>query len=181
MTEVAPDSVPNEQNASQFSLFPVFTLIGVSATEIDKSLLLELLYWFPGWSHHGHYNRQPNDDGLSEQDCVEVRRAYGLPAAAAGPARLASATFAWNDRDCSTANYFVCERLQTDEPLEDSWLPECNRTVILSRNQPKASVSSPGFPRQYPDNANCDIDIIASAGYKIILDFEELVLEDEPS
>ncbi|CAH2011472.1 unnamed protein product [Acanthoscelides obtectus] len=66
-------------------------------------------------------------------------------------------------------------------PLEDSWLPECNRTVILSRNQPKASVTSPGFPRQYPDNANCDIDIIASAGYKIILDFEELVLEDEPS
>ncbi|VEN43937.1 unnamed protein product, partial [Callosobruchus maculatus] len=125
--------------------------------------------------------RQPNDDGLSEQDCVEVRRAYGLPAAAVGPARLASATFAWNDRDCSTANYFVCERLQTDEPLEDSWLPECNRTVILSRNQPKASVSSPGFPRQYPDNANCDIDIIASSGYKIILDFEELVLEDEPS
>lgn len=65
--------------------------------------------------------------------------------------------------------------------MDDRWLPNCNRTIILSRDQPRASVSSPGFPRQYPDNANCDIDIAASPGYKIILDFEELVLENEPS
>ncbi|KAJ9593078.1 hypothetical protein L9F63_027678, partial [Diploptera punctata] len=35
--------------------------------------------WFPGWAQHNHYNRQPNDDGLSEQDCVELRRVYHLP------------------------------------------------------------------------------------------------------
>uniref|UniRef100_A0A6P7G3Z4 Uncharacterized protein LOC114333933 n=1 Tax=Diabrotica virgifera virgifera TaxID=50390 RepID=A0A6P7G3Z4_DIAVI len=133
--------------------------------------------WFPGWAQHGHYNKQPNDDGLSDQDCVEVRRIYPLPASSA---RLAT-TFMWNDRDCSTPNYFICERMQNDEPLEDSWIPNCNKTVILSRDQPRTSVSSPGFPRQYPDNANCDIDIIASPGYRIILDFEELVLENEPS
>ncbi|XP_072375312.1 uncharacterized protein [Diabrotica undecimpunctata] len=133
--------------------------------------------WFPGWAQHGHYNKQPNDDGLSDQDCVEVRRIYPLPASTA---RLAT-TFMWNDRDCSKPNYFICERMQNDEPLEDSWIPNCNKTVILSRDQPRTSVSSPGFPRQYPDNANCDIDIIASPGYRIILDFEELVLENEPS
>lgn len=66
--------------------------------------------WFPGWSQHGDYNRQPNDDGLSEQDCVEVRRIYSLPSSSAN---LAS-TFMWNDRDCATPNYFICERLQND-------------------------------------------------------------------
>lgn len=68
--------------------------------------------WFPGWAQHGHYNRQPNDDGLSDQDCIEVRRVYGLPSIS-NSVRLAN-TFMWNDRDCSTPNYFICERLQND-------------------------------------------------------------------
>lgn len=42
-------------------------------------------------------------------------------------------------------------------------------------------MSNPGFPQQYPDNANCDIQILASPGYTITLDFDELVLENEPS
>ncbi|XP_017779050.1 PREDICTED: uncharacterized protein LOC108564494 isoform X2 [Nicrophorus vespilloides] len=133
--------------------------------------------WFPGWSQHGDYNRQPNDDGLSEQDCVEVRRIYSLPTSSAS---LAS-TFMWNDRDCSAPNFFICERLQNDEPLEEVWPPDCNRSVILSPQQPRAAVSSPGFPRQYPDNADCDTIIAVPPGYRIILDFEELVLENEPS
>lgn len=66
--------------------------------------------WFSGWAQHGHYNKQPNDDGLSDQDCVEVRRVYSLPSSSA---RLAP-RFMWNDRDCSTPNYFICERLQND-------------------------------------------------------------------
>lgn len=66
--------------------------------------------WFPGWQQHGFYNRQPNDDGLSNQDCVEMRRMFTLPSSAAG---LAS-SFMWNDRDCATPNYFICERLQTN-------------------------------------------------------------------
>ncbi|XP_068905882.1 uncharacterized protein [Tenebrio molitor] len=133
--------------------------------------------WFLGWPQHGHYNRQPNDDGLSEQDCVEARRIYSLPTASAS---LASA-FMWNDRDCSTPNYFICERLQNDEPLEDSWPPDCNKSVELSRQVSRAVVSSPGFPRHYPDNTDCDTDITAPPGYRLVLDFEELVLENEPS
>jgi hypothetical protein len=39
---------------------------------------------------------------------------------------------------------------------------------------------SPGFPRQYPDNAKCDTDITAPSGFRLVLDFEELVLEKEP-
>ncbi|KAJ8915776.1 hypothetical protein NQ315_004588, partial [Exocentrus adspersus] len=136
--------------------------------------------WFPGWAQNGYYNKQPNDDGLSEQDCVEVRRAYSLPSSST---RLTS-SFMWNDRDCSTPNYFICERLHNDNDVafvENSWIPECNKTILLSREQPKSTVSSPGFPRQYPNNVNCDIQIMASPGYNIILDFEEFVLEEESS
>ncbi|KAJ8974343.1 hypothetical protein NQ317_007308 [Molorchus minor] len=134
----------------------------------ESELMLEFISdWFPGWDQHGHYNKQPNDDGLSEQDCVEVRRAYSLPNSSS---RLAS-HFMWNDRDCSTPNYFICERLKSDESLDNSWATDCNRSVTLSREQPKTTISSPGFPRHYPDNANCDIEINTSPGYRIILEF----------
>lgn len=66
--------------------------------------------WFPGWPQHQHYNKQPNDDGLSEQDCVEVRRTYTLPSTSVSLAP----GFMWNDRDCATHNYFICEKLQND-------------------------------------------------------------------
>lgn len=75
--------------------------------------------WFPGWTQHGDYNKQPNDDGLSEQDCVEMRRIYSLPSSAPN---LAS-NFMWNDRDCATPNYFVCERLQNDGKHENKIIP----------------------------------------------------------
>ncbi|CAG9865029.1 unnamed protein product [Phyllotreta striolata] len=142
----------------------------------SDEFLFSYTNWFPGWAQHNYYNKQPNDDGLSDQDCVEIRRYYPLPTS---DARLAN-NFMWNDRDCSTPNYFICERLQIDERYGE-WSPNCNKTITLSRDQPKATVSSPGFPRQYPDNSNCDVEIVASPGYKIILDFEELVLENEPT
>lgn len=72
----------------------------------------ELLEWFPGWQEHGNYNRQPNDDGLSEQDCVEIRRYYHRPSANGISISASSLTdsFMWNDRDCTTRNFFLCER-----------------------------------------------------------------------
>ncbi|KAJ8978844.1 hypothetical protein NQ317_004455 [Molorchus minor] len=131
--------------------------------------------WFPDGISMDIITNNRMTTGLSEQDCVEVRRAYSLPNSSS---RLAS-HFMWNDRDCSTPNYFICERLKSDEPLDNSWATDCNRSVTLSREQPKTTISSPGFPRHYPDNANCDIEINTSPGYRIILEFEELVLENE--
>lgn len=32
--------------------------------------------WFPGWKQHFWYNKQPNDDGYSDQDCVEIRQTF---------------------------------------------------------------------------------------------------------
>ncbi|KAL1516744.1 hypothetical protein ABEB36_000608 [Hypothenemus hampei] len=133
--------------------------------------------WFPGWPQHQHYNKQPNDDGLSGQDCVEVRKTYTLPSSSIGVA----SNFMWNDRDCGTDNFLLCEKLQNDESFEENWPSDCNRTITLSRQSPRASVSSPEFPRQYPDNSDCDTNIIAPSGFRIILDFDELIIENEPS
>lgn len=68
------------------------------------------------------------------------------------------------------------------EPLlkTTEWATGCNRTVLLTKDSPRLSLWSPGFPRQYPDNTNCFTVVIAPNGYNIVLEFEELVLENEP-
>ncbi|KAL3285248.1 hypothetical protein HHI36_019358 [Cryptolaemus montrouzieri] len=65
------------------------------------------------------------------------------------------------------------------EPLVE--FLDCNKTITLSRHNPRSLTSSPGFPRQYPDNVDCNTYIVAPPGYQILLDFEELVLENEPT
>lgn len=42
------------------------------------------------------------------------------------------------------------------------------------------SITSPGYPRYYPDNINCFTFITAIPGFRIFIEFEELVLENEP-
>lgn len=44
----------------------------------------------------------------------------------------------------------------------------------------KVSLTTPGFPHFYPDNVNCFSFIIAPNGYRILIEFEELILEQEP-
>lgn len=44
----------------------------------------------------------------------------------------------------------------------------------------KRTFTSPGFPRFYPDNIDCTTFIVAPNGYRILIEFEELVLEHEP-
>nr|CAD7401347.1 unnamed protein product [Timema cristinae] len=61
------------------------------------------------------------------------------------------------------------------------WFQDCNRTIVLSPEQPRVSVMSPDFPRRYPDNAVCDTRILALSHYQLIIEFEELLLENEPS
>lgn len=67
------------------------------------------------------------------------------------------------------------------EQLEEGWPLDCNRSIVLTRQQPRTAIASPGFPKQYPDNIVCDISITAPPGYRLVLDFEELVLENESS
>ncbi|XP_058443100.1 uncharacterized protein LOC131425318 isoform X3 [Malaya genurostris] len=136
--------------------------------------------WFPGWVQQGNYNRQPNDDGFSEQDCVEIRRQFQTPPSTPASGSSLAVSYMWNDRDCETQNLFLCERVVVEEALEKTWHEDCNKTILLSLDQPKATIWSPRFPRTYPDNVNCLTIITAPPGYRIVLDFEELVLESEP-
>uniref|UniRef100_A0A1B0GQ85 Uncharacterized protein n=1 Tax=Phlebotomus papatasi TaxID=29031 RepID=A0A1B0GQ85_PHLPP len=137
--------------------------------------------WFPGWPKYKEYNRQPNDDGLSSQDCVEMRRLFRLPPGNQPSQAPLTASFMWNDRDCKTDNYFICERPMIDDPVMDTqWRNDCNKSLQLNSEHPKINVWSPGFPNPYPDNVNCFTLITAPPTYRIIIDFEELVLEDEP-
>lgn len=57
---------------------------------------------------------------------------------------------------------------------------QCNRTLTLTRDQPRAHVSSPGYPDEYSDNNNCFTFVRAPDGYRIVLEFEDFVLESEP-
>ncbi|XP_031632855.1 uncharacterized protein LOC116346788 isoform X2 [Contarinia nasturtii] len=138
--------------------------------------------WFPGWPEHNGYNKQPNDDGLSAQDCVELRRYFRIPPAIQAKMKIVpvTLTYMWNDRDCNEKNYFLCERPLSDEPIEKSWSTDCNKTIILSHNHLRASIWSPGFPTHYPDKTNCFTVIIAPKGFYIAIEFEEFVLENEP-
>ncbi|XP_065085313.1 uncharacterized protein LOC135707424 isoform X2 [Ochlerotatus camptorhynchus] len=136
--------------------------------------------WFPGWIQQENYNRQPNDDGLSSQDCVEIRRQFQTPPGTSLNVNPLAMSYMWNDRDCDTRNFFLCERVGVEEVLEKTWHDDCNKTIALTMDRPKATIWSPGFPRPYPDNVNCLTMITAPPGYRIVVDFEELVLENEP-
>ncbi|XP_037294856.1 uncharacterized protein LOC115449543 [Manduca sexta] len=127
-------------------------------------------HWFPGWRKH---SSQPNDDGTSGQDCVEARREFPPRPPPASP------TFMWNDRGCREHNYFVCEKPGVEDPYTASKI-QCNETIQLSHAQPHATVSSPGFPRPYPDDVECTTDIRAPHAHTLRLHFDELLTEHEP-
>ncbi|XP_054086655.1 uncharacterized protein LOC105208961 isoform X4 [Zeugodacus cucurbitae] len=145
----------------------------------SDGLLFQYTNWFPGWTEHSHYNKQPNDDGLSSQDCIELRRFFRTPPGIQTNRSPLTSSFMWNDRDCSAKNFLICERPMSDDSLRRSWINDCNKTVSLTKEHPRASIWSPSFPRQYPDNANCFTTITAPTGYRVVIEFEELVIENE--
>ncbi|KAL3186639.1 hypothetical protein MRX96_001979 [Rhipicephalus microplus] len=136
----------------------------------------EYTHWFPGWSSHGGYGAQPSDDGLAQQDCVEVRDVFLFPSKGQGH----TATFFWNDRHCAVANPFVCQRLREGATLEVGRVLECNRTLVLSPEHSRGTVSSPNFPGAYPNSQRCSVEIQAPAGFRVELRFTEFLLEDHP-
>nr|XP_024215536.1 uncharacterized protein LOC106687239 isoform X2 [Halyomorpha halys] len=133
--------------------------------------------WFPGW--RGERNKQPNDDGFSGQDCLELRRLYTHSSGA-----TLTASYQWNDRDCATPNYYICEALPNGDKMpseKDMWRSECNRTLTLTMEEPVTVVTSPGFPDHYPDDTICLVTINAPSAFTVLVEFEELVLEKEPT
>lgn len=98
----------------KLQVFPSFQLYITNKWSKFDNLSIPLFSdWFPGWPEFGHYNKQPSDDGLSEQDCVEMRRSFLAPssslAGSVAPNLKFTPSLMWNDRDCSASNYYVCE------------------------------------------------------------------------
>ncbi|KAF4517086.1 hypothetical protein B566_EDAN007008, partial [Ephemera danica] len=103
---------------------------------------------------------------MSDQDCIEMRRTFLAPAPT--PGLLGGDPVPQPTRATSS--------LITDQS-------QCSRNVTLGRElgrSPTAAVTSPGFPQPYPDNARCLTRVRAPAGYHVVIEFEELVLEKEP-
>lgn len=72
---------------------------------------------------------------------------------------------------------------QFSRPLIDlvinNEIEDCNKTIYMSKDQIKTTFTSPDFPRTYPDNVNCFTFFMAPVGYRLLVEFEELVLEPE--
>ncbi|XP_050534500.1 uncharacterized protein LOC126901790 isoform X3 [Daktulosphaira vitifoliae] len=138
--------------------------------------------WYQGHVHPsqvGSNSKQPNDDGLSQQDCIELRQVYG------SQNRLfkyfiRNSSYTWNDRDCTVRNRFLCQIQQhTLTNIYDSDDNSCNSTIKLTNEMRFVTISSPGFPQPYPDNLDCTIKLEVPRDYQIEVEFDELVLENE--
>ncbi|XP_042869679.1 tolloid-like protein 2 [Penaeus japonicus] len=138
--------------------------------------ILSLADWFPGWEDQGGYNSQPSDDGLGDEDCVELRRSYRL----ATKGSRATHSLYWNDRSCLATNYYICEKsVPGAEPLAEKW--SCNRSLALTLHAPPTIVTSPGFPAHYPPSRTCVTTLTAPPAAHLVLQFDTFVLEPHPN
>ncbi|GAB6033700.1 hypothetical protein CHUAL_000018 [Chamberlinius hualienensis] len=133
--------------------------------------------WFKGWPMFGYYGWQPSDDGMSNQDCIEMRTSFTYPTKNIGKTN----GFYWNDRDCSIQNPFICERAIASKIKPAFNLNNCNRTVKLNFVNPKMKLSSLFYPKSYPNDADCVTSVSSPSGTRITITFQSFLLEDSPS
>ncbi|KAK3086006.1 hypothetical protein FSP39_012057, partial [Pinctada imbricata] len=72
--------------------------------------LFQYKNWFLGWPEYEYRNRQPSDDGLSNEDCVEMRKTFHVPS----KGNKDTDRYYWNDRNCDTKNPFICQYMKED-------------------------------------------------------------------
>ncbi|KAF8785461.1 Protocadherin Fat 1 like protein [Argiope bruennichi] len=137
----------------------------------------DFFHWFPGWENYGWYGVQPSDDGLSQQNCVELRNLFRYPSKGEG----ITERYYWNDRDCHVANPFICQKLKPGVSLEANQVPDCNRTITLSWEQPREILTSPLFPNKYPNSIECHYYVTAGNDQRIVALFTDFILEDSQS
>ncbi|XP_067144358.1 uncharacterized protein [Centruroides vittatus] len=145
--------------------------------EWSSGQMFQYTNWFPGWKQYGGYNAQPNDDGLANQDCIELRNTFRYPSKGEG----VTDTFYWNDRDCDVHNAFICQKPRPGVSILEYAKPDCNRTVRLDAARDRDMITSPLYPDNYPANVKCFIHVIAPEGRLIDLQFNDFILEDHES
>ncbi|CAL8100723.1 unnamed protein product [Orchesella dallaii] len=181
-----------------------------------SGLAFQYKNWFPGWTHQDKHDRseilsaQPNDDGWSGQDCVEIRQ-ITIPQSptsssndkAFSPFSIKSEIWGLNNRvnERGHSPQFPGQGSQTKDngfywndrncEVKNFHICEkgthqnvdvsCNRTLKLSPpHVPSMVVTSPAYPSAYPDNIVCVTTIETVPGYKLILSFDEFFLEESP-
>lgn len=70
-----------------------------------------LLDWFPGWPEFNYFAKQPSDDGLSGEDCVELRQTFLFYQKQSRDTRK----LYWNDRRCTDKTGFICQKLGSND------------------------------------------------------------------
>ena len=104
--------------------------------------------WFPGWMYKGTdvVNAQPNDDGFSGQDCVELRQRFSSYSGGHGKNLeinsisvkdsfvpvTSNEKFYWNDRHCETKNFYLCEKATHQSKQEILCFFLCSSTFCHS-------------------------------------------------
>lgn len=78
-------------------------------------------------------------------------------------------------------NIVLLNSLSTADIVVNNEIEDCNKTIYMSKDQIKTVFTSPDFPRVYPDNVNCFTFFVAPVGYRLLVEFEEFVLEAETS
>ncbi|XP_052063100.1 uncharacterized protein LOC127702837 [Mytilus californianus] len=139
---------------------------------------VEFEYWFPGWHGNGHLNKQPSDDGFSEEDCVEIRRTFHN----LNKGTSVAEHFFWNDRKCTTRNPYICQISKFDDN-QSTVLPPTVQSYMfyLNSSQPDVMIESPGFPEHYPMLSDINYTIIVPTGYNVAVRFNHFNIESSDS
>nr|XP_006825085.1 PREDICTED: uncharacterized protein LOC100378044 [Saccoglossus kowalevskii] len=127
--------------------------------------------WFPGWSAFEFFGRQPTDDGLSGEDCIELRQIFHFPSKGYG----VTSRLYWNDRDCHATNGYICKQLAIGA---STVAPPREVNCDQFWNATNGNIRSWSFPDNYANNMDCDIVIQVTQGYQIILEFLDFVMEE---
>ncbi|CAC5357383.1 unnamed protein product [Mytilus coruscus] len=139
---------------------------------------VEFEYWFPGWHGNGHLNKQPSDDGFSNEDCVEIRRIFHN----LNKGTSVAEHFFWNDRKCNTRNPYICQISKFDDD-QSTVLPPTVQSYMfyLNSSQPDVMIKSPGFPEHYPMLSDINYTIIVPTGYNVAVRFNHFNIESSDS
>ncbi|XP_033754450.1 uncharacterized protein LOC117337534 [Pecten maximus] len=110
---------------------------------------LNFTNWFEGWPEYGFNIKQPSDDGLSDEDCVEMRNSFPLPTKGVKDTH----SYYWNDRNCLVKNPYICQRSKHGVMPSTSWnsLTTTGVLDITMDSQERIVLNSPHFPRNYDD------------------------------
>ncbi|XP_069113484.1 uncharacterized protein [Argopecten irradians] len=136
--------------------------------------------WFEGWAHYNFSIRQPSDDGLSDEDCVEMRNAFPLPVKGIKH----TDSYYWNDRNCLVENPYICQTPNNGVTFPTGWNSLVTRGVqdLTIDSQERIFINSLHFPGNYEHFTDTTHRISSSNPFhRLQIRFEAFDLEQTES